>query len=118
MYFQSELERSEREIFMVLFLDNKNRLIQKEKMFLGTINQATVHPREIIKSALLCNAAAIIVAHNHPSGSCEPSHSDRYLTSKIQKACELVELRFVDHIIVGKGSYFSFEEEANRLRNK
>lgn len=66
MYFQSELESWEREVFMVIFLDNQNRLIKTEKMFYGTINQASVHPREIIKEALKCNAAAILVAHNHP----------------------------------------------------
>lgn len=111
MYFQAELEEEEREVFMVLFLDNQNRLIYKEKMFFGTINQTAVHPREIIKQALKYNAAAIIVAHNHPSGSCVPSESDRSLTKKIEMACDLVDIRFVDHIIVGKGDYFSFEEE-------
>lgn len=111
MYFQTELEEEDREVFMVLFLDNQNRLIYKEKMFFGTINQTAVHPREIIKRALKYNAAAIIVAHNHPSGSCLPSESDRSLTKKIEMACELVDIRFVDHIIVGKGDYFSFEEE-------
>lgn len=111
MYFQAELENAEREVFMVLFLDNQHRLIKLEKMFLGTINQASVYPREIIKEALRCNAAALIIAHNHPSGICEPSEADRALTRKIKQACDLVDLRFVDHIIVGKGDYFSFEEE-------
>ncbi|AKO45183.1 RadC family protein [[Haemophilus] ducreyi] len=117
MYFQAELEFEEREVFMVLFLDNQNRLIKKEKMFYGTINQATVHPREIIKEALKCNAAAIIVAHNHPSGNYTASQADRQLTQKIKAACHLVEVRFVDHIIVGKGSYFSFEEERFHQNN-
>ncbi|MDD0823999.1 DNA repair protein RadC [Mannheimia sp. AT1] len=117
MYFQTELEEEEREVFMVLFLDNQNRLIYKEKMFFGTINQTAVHPREIIKQALKYNAAAIIVAHNHPSGSCLPSESDRSLTKKIEMACELVDIRFVDHIIVGKGDYFSFEEEKLEINN-
>lgn len=111
MYFQAELENAEREVFMVLFLDNQHRLIKQEKLFFGTINQASVYPREIIKEALFCNAAAIIVAHNHPSGSCEPSEADRALTRKIKLACDLIDLRFVDHIIVGKGDYFSFQEE-------
>lgn len=111
MYLQTELETCEREVFMVLFLDNRHRLIKQEKLFFGTINQASVYPREIIKAALYCNAAAIIVAHNHPSGNCEPSDADRMLTRKIKLACDLIELRFVDHIIVGKGDYFSFEEE-------
>lgn len=111
MYFQAELEQSEREIFMVLFLDNQHRLIKHEKMFFGTINQATVHPREVIKEALKCNAAAIVVAHNHPSGLCTPSEADRALTQKIEEACDLVDIRFIDHIIVGKGDYFSFASE-------
>ncbi|WP_427835465.1 RadC family protein [Actinobacillus pleuropneumoniae] len=116
MCFQAELESEEREVFMVMFLDNQNRLIKKEKMFYGTINQATVYPREIIKEALTlkCNAAAIIVAHNHPSGNCTPSESDRALTKKLEMACDLVGIRFVDHIVVGKGDYFSFEEEKFR----
>ena len=111
MYFQSELEHWEREVFMVIFLDNQNRLIRTEKMFFGTINQASVHPREVVKAALKCNAAAIIIAHNHPSGECTPSDADRHLTRRIKLACDLVDIRFVDHIIVGKGDYFSFEEE-------
>lgn len=111
MYFQSELEDNEQEVFMVLFLDNQNRLIKKEKMFYGTINQASVHPREVVKAALRYNAAAIIVAHNHPSGNCTPSGADRFLTRKIEMACDLVDIRFIDHIIVGKGDYFSFEED-------
>ncbi|ATW42689.1 DNA repair protein RadC [Glaesserella parasuis] len=117
MYFQSELESWEREVFMVIFLDNQNRLIKTEKMFYGTINQASVHPREIIKEALKCNAAAILVAHNHPSGNCDPSEADRFLTRKIEMACDLVDIRFVDHIIVGKGDYFSFEEEKFEQEN-
>lgn len=117
MYFQSELESWEREVFMVIFLDNQNRLIKTEKMFYGTINQASVHPREIIKEALKCNATAILVAHNHPSGNCNPSEADRFLTRKIEMACDLVDIRFVDHIIVGKGDYFSFEEEKFEQEN-
>lgn len=111
MYFQAMLEDDEREVFMVLFLDNQNRLIKQEKLFFGTVNQTVVHPREIIKMALKCNAAAILVAHNHPSGSCVPSEADRYMTRRIEMACDLVDIRLVDHIIIGKGDYFSFEEE-------
>ena len=115
MYFQSELEHWEREVFMVIFLDNQNRLIRTEKMFFGTINQASVHPREVVKAALKCKAAAIIIAHNHPSGECTPSDADRHLTKRIELACDLVDIRFVDHIIVGKGDYFSFEEEKREM---
>lgn len=110
MYLQTELEAREREIFMVLFLDNQHRLIKQEEMFLGTINSATVHPREIIKSALYCNAAAVILAHNHPSGISEPSVADKLITQKIQNAAELMEIRLLDHFVIGKGSYFSFCE--------
>lgn len=116
IYFQAMLEDDEREIFMVLFLDNRNRVLHQEKLFFGTVNQTSVHPREIIKLALKCNAAAILVAHNHPSGHCLPSESDRYTTRRIEMACDLVDIRLVDHIIIGKGEYFSFEEE--KLHNE
>lgn len=115
MYFQAALEPHEREVFMVLLLDNQNRLIKQEKLFWGTINKTAVYPREIVKSALKCNAAAIIIAHNHPSGSCTPSETDRLMTLQIEQACDLVDIRLVDHIIVGKGDYFSFEAEKFRL---
>lgn len=111
MYFQTMLEDDEREVFMALFLDNQNRVLRQEKMFFGTINQTSVYPREIVKAALKYNAAAILIAHNHPSGNCVPSEADRQMTRKIEMACELVDVRLVDHIIVGKGEYFSFEEE-------
>lgn len=111
LYLQTELEMREREIFMVLFLDNQHRLIKQEEMFLGTINSAGVYPREIIKTALYCNAAALILAHNHPSGIANPSQADKNITSKIQQAAELMEIRVLDHFIIGKGCYFSFSEE-------
>lgn len=111
MYLQTELAHREREIFLVLFLDNQHRLIKKEEMFLGTIHSAQVHPREIIKAALYCNAAALILSHNHPSGVSEPSHADRMITVKIQQAAELMDIRVLDHIVIGKGSYFSFAEK-------
>lgn len=110
MYLQTELESKEREVFMVLFLDNQHRLIKQEEMFLGTINCASIYPREIIKTALYCNAAAIILAHNHPSGIAEPSNADRQITNKIQRAAELMEIRLLDHFVIGKGCYFSFAE--------
>ncbi|MDO4626249.1 MAG: DNA repair protein RadC [Pasteurellaceae bacterium] len=111
MYLQTEMEKYEREIFMVLFLDNQHRLIKQEALFLGTINSATIHPREIIKTALYCNAAALILAHNHPSGISEPSHADKIITEKIKQAATLMEIRVLDHFIIGKGCYFSFAEK-------
>ncbi|OOF67900.1 RadC family protein [Rodentibacter caecimuris] len=110
LYLQSELENEEREVFAVLFLDNQHRLIKKEELFLGTINVANVYPREIIKAALYCNAAALVLAHNHPSGIAEPSQADKLITQKICEAAALMEIRVLDHIIVGKGSCFSFVE--------
>lgn len=112
MYLQTELENKEREIFVTLFLDNQHRLIKKEEMFLGTINNAQVHPREIIKTALYCNAAALILAHNHPSGLCEPSASDKNITEKIKTSAALMDIKVLDHLIIGKGQYFSFAENA------
>lgn len=110
LYLQAELENREREIFLVLFLDNQHRLIKSEEMFLGTINCANVYPREIIKSALYYNAAAIILAHNHPSGVCEPSQADRRITEDIQQIAKLMHIRVLDHFVIGKGNYFSFAE--------
>lgn len=110
LYLQAELEHREREVFLVLFLDNKHRLLKKEEMFLGTINCANVHPREVIKSALYCNAAALILAHNHPSGVSEPSLSDRQITEDIQQAAKLMNIRVLDHFVIGRGNYFSFAE--------
>ncbi|NBI12453.1 DNA repair protein RadC [[Haemophilus] felis] len=109
-YLQTTLQHREREIFMVLFLDNQHRLIKQEEMFLGTINAASVYPREIIKTALYCNAAALILAHNHPSGVTEPSFADKQITQKIKNAAELMEIRLLDHIIVGKAECCSFAE--------
>lgn len=110
IYLQTALEQREREIFLVLFLDNQHRLIKQEEMFLGTINSAVIHPREIIKTALYCNAAAMILAHNHPSGIAEPSQSDRHITERIRQAANLMDIRLLDHFIIGKGCYFSFIE--------
>ena len=111
MYLQTEMEGLEREVFLVLFLDTQHRLIKQENLFLGTINQAMVYPREIIKEALACNAAALILAHNHSSGVAEPSFSDRNITQKITQAAELMEIRVLDHFVIGRGCYFSFAEQ-------
>ncbi|MDG6897325.1 hypothetical protein A6A19_04795 [Actinobacillus delphinicola] len=110
LYLQSELAHREREVFFVLFLDNQHRLIKSEEMFLGTVNCAMVYPREIIKTALYCNAAALILAHNHPSGLAEPSNADRSITLDIQKVAKFMNIRVLDHFIIGKGCYFSFAE--------
>lgn len=110
-YLQSILQNEEREVFAVLFLDTKNRVIQKEILFMGTIDLAPVYPREIVKKALNYNATSIIISHNHPSGCSDPSQSDKKVTYKIQQACKLVDIEVLDHVIVGKGEYFSFKEK-------
>lgn len=91
----------QREVFACLFLDNRHRVIARELMFLGSINSATVHPREVVRRALDHNAAAVILAHNHPSGVAEPSSADRAITRELAQALALIEVRVLDHFVVG-----------------
>ena len=100
----------EHEVFACLFLDNRHRLICFRTMFTGTIDSASVYPREVVKAALQYNAAAIIFAHNHPSGVAEPSRADIDITQKLTKALALIEVRVLDHIIVGDGYQVSLAE--------
>ncbi|TKT98842.1 DNA repair protein RadC [Citrobacter sp. wls830] len=100
----------EREVFQVLFLDNQHRLLECETLFTGTINNIDVHPREIVKAALRHNAAAVILAHNHPSGMAEPSKADRLITNSLKSALLLVEVRTLDHFVVGRPDIVSFAE--------
>ncbi|MFJ5435501.1 DNA repair protein RadC [Pectobacterium sp. CHL-2024] len=109
-YLQLLLSRREREVFLVLFLDNQHHVIRHQEMFVGTINSVEVHPREIVREALKANAAALILAHNHPSGKAEPSQADRAITEQIVKACLLMEIRVLDHLVIGQGEYVSFAE--------
>ncbi len=99
-YLQAEIGNASRELFGVLFLDTRHRVISFEILFSGTIDGASVHPREVVKRVLQHNAAAVILAHNHPSGVAEPSRADIAITEKIQSALALVEVRLLDHIIV------------------
>lgn len=109
-WLRLQLAHQEREIFMVLYLDNQNRLLEKETLFLGTINSTEIHPREIVKGALRHNAAAVILAHNHPSGCIEPSQADKTITQRLVQALGLVEVRVLDHLIVGRTDILSFAE--------
>lgn len=109
-YLQSLLAHQEREIFMALFLDNQHRVLLAQKMFAGSINSVEVHPREIVREALKVNAAALILAHNHPSGMSEPSKADREITHKVSEACGLLNIRLLDHLVIGHGEYVSFAE--------
>jgi len=95
------LAERERETFAVLFLDNRHRLIEIEEMFHGTIDGASVHAREVVKAALRHNAAAVVLAHNHPSGVAEPSRADRAITQRLKDALALVDVRVLDHFVVG-----------------
>jgi DNA repair protein RadC len=106
----ARLRRHQQEVFACLFLDNRHRLIRFEELFRGTVNGASVHPREIAKRALHHNAAAIIIAHNHPSGVAEPSLADRAITGRIRDAMSLIDVRLMDHLVVGDGEIVSFAE--------
>lgn len=98
------------EVFSCLYLDNRHRVIQFEELFRGTINGASVYPREVVKKALGHNAAAVIFAHNHPSGVAEPSAADRRITQQLSDALALVDVRVLDHVVVGDGTTISFAE--------
>lgn len=105
-----KLGSEEREVFGVVFLDSQHRVLAFEPMFLGSISSATVYPREVVKRCLTLNAAAVVLAHNHPSGIPEPSAADRAITDRIVQALELIEVRVLDHIVVGGGRTASFAE--------
>lgn len=100
----------EREEFWVLYLDNQNQLIAHEVLFTGTINRTEVHPREVVKRALYFNAAAVILAHNHPSGDIAPSQADKAITQRLVQALQLIDIRVPDHLIVGGTQILSFAE--------
>ncbi|WP_439411870.1 RadC family protein [Enterobacter ludwigii] len=109
-WLRLQLASLEREEFTVLFLDNQHRLIAHETLFTGTISHTQVHPREVVKAGLKHNCAAVIVAHCHPSGLAEPSNADRQVTTRIQQALELVDIRLLDHLVVGGMEVVSFSE--------
>ena len=98
------------EVFAVLFLDGQHRLILWRELFQGTLTQTSVYPREVVKAALAHNAAAVILAHNHPSGVAEPSRADEYLTATLKSALALLDVRVLDHIVFGRGQTVSLAE--------
>lgn len=100
----------EREEFMVMYLNQQNQLIAYETLFAGSISSTEVHPREVVKRALYFNAAAVILAHNHPSGNIIPSQADKTITQRLVKALHLVDIRVPDHLIVGGAQILSFAE--------
>ena len=102
-YLLARLSDLEHELFCCLFLDNRHRVIRFDELFRGTIDGTSVYPREVVKQALACNAAAVIIAHNHPSGVAEPSQADERITRRLKSALELVDIRLLDHLVVGHG---------------
>lgn len=109
-YLQLEIADREHEVFMALFLDGRHRLIAAEELFRGSLSHTSVHPREVVKRALGLNAAAVVVAHNHPSGCAEPSGADVQLTGVLRSALALVDVRLLDHFVVARGAVTSLSE--------
>jgi DNA repair protein RadC len=109
-YLRLSLQNRDREVFVVLFLDTRNRVIAYEELFTGTLNQASVHPREVVRRAMHHNAASVILAHNHPSGVAQRSDADDGLTQILKNALALLDVRVLDHFIVGHGELFSYAE--------
>jgi DNA repair protein RadC len=109
-YLALRLGGRQQEVFAVLFLDGQHRCIRLEEMFQGTLTQTSVYPREVVKRALALNAGAVVLAHNHPSGLAEPSRADEFLTQTLKTALQLVDVRVLDHIVVGQGQTVSLAE--------
>ncbi len=106
-FFRDKLGHRDREVFAAVMLDSRHRLIEYIELFMGSIDGAEVHPREVAKQALRLNAAALIVAHNHPSGDIEPSAADRAVTARLKQSLALLDIRLLDHVVVGGRSSLS-----------
>jgi len=111
-YASQKLNSNDKEHFMILHLDSKNRIIKDEVISIGTLNASIIHPREIFKSAIKESANSIILVHNHPSGDSEPSAEDEQVTEKLFEAGELLSIKVLDHVIIGKDNYHSFKENS------
>ena len=109
-FLRLKLGERPHEVFAVVFLDTQNRVIAIEELFRGTLSQTSVYPREVVKESLARNAAAVVLVHNHPSGSAEPSRADEFLTSTLRQALALVDVRVLDHLVVTRTSVTSFAE--------
>lgn len=114
-FLRLRLGHEKREVFSVIFLDHKNRVLKFEVMFMGTINAAIVYPREVVRRALEVNAVNLILAHNHPSGDPEPSKQDYEITRRISDALRLVEIRILDHLVVCRDSFVSLSDRDWRM---
>ena len=109
-YLTSELRHETREVFAVLFLDNQHQVLKFERLFFGTLNAATVYPRIVVEQAIKHHAAAVILAHNHPSGVAEASIADKHITQKLEQALQLIDVRVLDHMIIAGHQCYSFAE--------
>jgi DNA repair protein RadC len=109
-YLAAQLRHEPHEVFACLFLDSRHRVIVFEELFRGTIDGASVHPRQVVKRAIYHNAAAVILAHNHPSGVAEPSRADEQITQRLKEVLAIIDVRLLDHFIVGDGQTISFTE--------
>jgi DNA repair protein RadC len=109
-YLRARIRDAHRELFVCLFLDTQHRVIAAETLFMGTIDSSSVHPREVVQRALALNAAAVIFAHNHPSGVAEPSEADRRITRRLRDSLSLVDIRVLDHMVVGDDRTISMAE--------
>jgi len=109
-FLKHHLRDLKHEVFAIIYLDTRHHVVHYEELFRGTINGATVHPREVIRSVLEHNAAAVILAHNHPSGVAEPSQSDTVLTRKLRESLDLIDVTLLDHLVIGDGEYVSMSD--------
>ncbi|MBU0459210.1 MAG: DNA repair protein RadC, partial [Nanoarchaeota archaeon] len=112
LYASEKLADNKKEHFMVLHLDTKNKIIKDEIISIGTLNASIIHPREVFKSAIKESANSIILVHNHPSGDSEPSIEDKEITEKLMEAGEILNIKVLDHVIIGKDNYHSFKENS------
>jgi len=112
-YASSKLNGVDKEHFMILHLDTRNRIIKDEIVSVGTLNSSLIHPREVFKSAIKESANAVIIVHNHPSGDTDPSQEDNEITERLFDAGELLSIKVLDHVIVGKEGYYSFKDNRN-----
>lgn len=109
-FLAAQLRHEHSEVFAAMFLDSQHKLISFEQLFRGTIDSASVYPREVVKAALRQNCSSIIFAHNHPSGVAEPSRADKHITQQLKSALELIDVQVLDHIVIGEGQEVSFAE--------
>ena len=109
-FLQMALAQEKNEVFAAIFLNNKHKVLSFEPLFNGTIDGAAVYPRVVVQQALACNAAAVIFAHNHPSGCCEPSRADQQITKRLSDALALIDVRVLDHFVVSRSEWVSLAE--------